>query len=92
MNSYQTTIQKIKEILPYVNLAVDSARRQFLIAPLILDLVTHTKAEANFDYPIPSIGEFTIVIHYFLEFRQTVILMSAKNSKIYALGINETSF
>jgi hypothetical protein len=88
MDSFQKTIQKIKEILPYVNLTVDSARRQFLIAPLILDLVTHTKAETNFDYSIPPIGESKVVIHYFLESCQTVIIMSAENQDL-ACGITE---
>ena len=82
MDSYQTTIQKIKEILPYVNLSSDSARRQFLVAPLILDLVTHAKAETNFDYSIPPIGKSKVVIHYFLESLQAVIIMSAKNQDL----------
>lgn len=90
MLSSQLTLQNIKEILPYINLAVDSARRQFLIAPLIMDLVTYTQAETNFDYPIPPLGQPNVIVHYFLESHQTVIVMSAKNQDLNS-GITELS-
>ena len=46
------TQNRIEELLPYVNLANETARREVLIAPVVVDVVHYTRAQLRIEYPI----------------------------------------
>jgi hypothetical protein len=43
---------RITESLPYISLTSEAARRELLIAPILLDLVHYTHAQLRIEYPL----------------------------------------
>ncbi|NJO52943.1 MAG: hypothetical protein HC840_30105, partial [Leptolyngbyaceae cyanobacterium RM2_2_4] len=43
---------RIIEVLPYVDLASETSRREILISQVVLDLVYYTKSQLRIEYPI----------------------------------------
>lgn len=43
---------RIEESLPYVSLTSEAARRELLIAPILLDVVHYTRAQLRIEYPL----------------------------------------
>jgi hypothetical protein len=43
---------RIQEVLPYVSLVNETARREVLISRVVLELVHYTKAQLRIEYPI----------------------------------------
>lgn len=43
---------RIEESLPYISLTSEAARREVLIAPILLDLVHCTRAQLRIEYPL----------------------------------------
>src|SRR4051812_31659512 len=43
---------RIEESLPYINLTNETARREFLIAPVLLEVVHYTKARVRVEFPL----------------------------------------
>lgn len=44
--------QRLKEVLPYVALTSELAKREILIAPVITELIRFTHAELRIEYPL----------------------------------------
>lgn len=52
LDRIEQTKERINEILPYVFLSNEMARREMLISPIIFDLIHYTKSEVRIEYSI----------------------------------------
>ncbi|MGK7944132.1 MAG: hypothetical protein AB4058_06670 [Microcystaceae cyanobacterium] len=74
---------RLTENLPYISLTSEMARREFLIAPVIMDLIYYTKAKVRVEYALKINEQLKGVIDYYLQTEQNnLILIEAKNSDL----------
>ena len=74
--------QRIEESLPRLSLTSEMARREFLIAPVLTDLLHYTQATLNIEYPIVVSHQLKGSLDYLLQNQQTFLVIEAKNEDL----------
>ncbi|NJK64621.1 MAG: hypothetical protein HC921_19725 [Synechococcaceae cyanobacterium SM2_3_1] len=83
MDRSQETRIRIEDVLPYVDLANETTRREMIIAPIISDLVHYTQAQLRIEYPIKVNLQLQGFFDYHLNARNHVIIIEAKQEDLY---------
>jgi hypothetical protein len=73
---------RITESLPRLSLTSEMARREFLIAPVLIDLLHYTQATLNVEYPIAVSHQLKGTLDYLLQNQQTFLVIEAKNEDL----------
>lgn len=73
---------KIEESLPYISLTSEAARRELLIAPVLLDLVHYTHAQLRIEYPLSVTDQLKGSLDYYLYTNQKLLIIEAKNGDL----------
>ncbi|MFN5513950.1 MAG: hypothetical protein ACK5CA_04160 [Cyanobacteriota bacterium] len=73
---------RIEESLPRLGLTSEMARREFLIAPVLTDLLHYTQATLNIEYPIAVNNQLKGTLDYLLQNQQTFLVIEAKNEDL----------
>lgn len=73
---------RIEESLPRLSLTSEMARREFLIAPVITDLLHYTDATLNVEYPVAVSNQLKGSLDYLLQNDQTFVVIEAKNEDL----------
>ena len=74
--------QAINEVLPYASLSSETARREILVSPIILELVRSTKSEIYIEYAIKVTEQLQGYFDYLLENKQQVLVIEAKKADL----------
>lgn len=73
---------RIEESLPRLSLTSEMARREFLIAPVLTDILHYTQATLNVEYPISINHQLKGSLDYLLQNNQTFLVVEAKNEDL----------
>jgi hypothetical protein len=73
---------RIEESLPRLSLTSEMARREFLIAPVLTDLLHYTQAQLNVEYPVAVSNQLKGSLDYLLQNDQTFLVIEAKNEDL----------
>lgn len=73
---------RIEESLPRLSLTSEMARREFLIAPVITDLLHYTDATLNVEYPVAVSNQLKGSLDYLLQSKHTFVVIEAKNEDL----------
>jgi hypothetical protein len=73
---------RIEESLPRLSLTSEMARREFLIAPVLTDILHYTQATLNVEYPVNVSNQLKGYLDYLLQNRQTFLVVEAKNEDL----------
>jgi hypothetical protein len=73
---------RIEESLPRLSLTSEMARREFLIAPVLTDLLHYTEATLNVEYPVAVSNQLKGSLDYLLQNHQTFLVIEAKNEDL----------
>ncbi|NEP11457.1 MAG: hypothetical protein F6K14_14845 [Symploca sp. SIO2C1] len=73
---------RIEESLPRLSLTSEMARREFLIAPVLTDVLHYTEATLNVEYPIAVSNQLKGSLDYLLQNHQTFLVIEAKNEDL----------
>jgi hypothetical protein len=73
---------RIDEILPYVSLSTEIARREILISPVIVDLIHYTKARIRIEYPIKVTEQLQGNLDYLIESKNQLLVIEAKREDL----------
>lgn len=73
---------RIEESLPRLSLTSEMARREFLIAPVLTDVLHYTQARLNVEYPIVVSNQLKGSLDYFLQNHQAFLVIEAKNEDL----------
>jgi hypothetical protein len=73
---------RITESLPRLSLTSEMARREFLIAPVLMDILHYTEATLNVEYPISVNHQLKGSLDYLLQNHQTFLVIEAKNEDL----------
>jgi hypothetical protein len=79
LNNLKTRIQ---ESLPYISLTSEAARRELLIAPLLLDVVHYTRAQLRLEYPLMVTDQLKGSLDYYLYAAGKLLVIEAKNADL----------
>jgi len=70
------------EILPRITLNSEMAKRDFMIAPLLVEVVRQTEAKLNVEYPIEVSDQLRGELDYLLRSGQELIVIEAKQGDL----------
>ncbi len=73
---------RIHESLPYISLTSEAARRELLIAPLLLDVVHYTHAQLRIEYPLTVSEQLKGSLDYYLYTVGRLLVIEAKNADL----------
>ena len=73
---------RIEESLPYVSLTSETARRELLIAPVLLDVVHYTHAQLRIEYPLSVTEQLKGSLDYYLYTDNNLLVVEAKNADL----------
>lgn len=73
---------RIVESLPRISLTSEMARREFLIAPVLIDVLHYTQATLNVEYPVSVSHQLKGSLDYLLQNDQTFLVIAAKNEDL----------
>ncbi|MEL6602445.1 MAG: hypothetical protein AAFP20_04365 [Cyanobacteria bacterium J06614_10] len=73
---------RIEESLPRLSLTSEMARREFLIAPVLTDILHYTEAVLNVEYPVAVSHQLKGSLDYLLQNNQQFIVVEAKNEDL----------
>ena len=73
---------RITESLPRLSLTSEMARREFLIAPVLVDILHYTQATLNVEYPVSVNNQLKGSLDYLLQNHHTVLVIEAKNEDL----------
>jgi hypothetical protein len=73
---------RIEESLPRLSLTSEMARREFLIAPVLTDLLHYTQATLNVEYPVAVSNQLKGSLDYLLQNKKTFLVIEAKNEDL----------
>ncbi|HBE57504.1 MAG TPA: hypothetical protein DEG17_09250 [Cyanobacteria bacterium UBA11149] len=73
---------RIEESLPRLSLTSEMARREFLIAPVLTDILHYTQATLNVEYPVVVNNQLKGSLDYLLQNQQIFLVIEAKNEDL----------
>ena len=73
---------RIEESLPRLSLTSEMARREFLIAPVLTDVLHYTQATLNVEYPAAVSNQLKGSLDYLLQNHQTFVVIEAKKEDL----------
>ncbi len=74
--------QRLQENLPYVSLTSEAARREFLIAPVLMDLIHYTQARLKVEYPLTVNDQLKGSLDYYFQSENQLLVIEAKNADL----------
>jgi hypothetical protein len=82
LNRLENLKTRIQESLPYISLTSEAARRELLIAPLLLDIVHYTRAQLRLEYPLIVTEQLKGSLDYYLYSVGKLLVIEAKNADL----------
>ncbi|OCQ96023.1 hypothetical protein BCD64_11725 [Nostoc sp. MBR 210] len=73
---------RIEESLPYISLTSEAARRELLIAPILLDVIHYTRAQLRIEYPLTVTEQLKGSLDYYLHTDLKLLVVEAKNADL----------
>ncbi|NJR61951.1 MAG: hypothetical protein HC769_25860 [Cyanobacteria bacterium CRU_2_1] len=73
---------RIREVLPYVDLANETSRREILLSQVVVDLVHYTKAQLRIEYPIKVTEQLQGYLDYLLTSQTDLLVIEAKREDL----------
>ncbi len=82
LDRLQSLQQRIEESLPYISLTSEMARREFLIAPILIDLSHYTQAKLRVAYSINASNQLKGELDYYIQSQNNLLVIEAKNADL----------
>jgi hypothetical protein len=74
--------QRLHESLPYISLTSEAARREFLIAPVLMELIHYTQARLKVEYSLIVNDQLKGTLDYYLQSERQLLVIEAKNADL----------
>jgi hypothetical protein len=73
---------RIEEVLPYVDLANETTRREMLIARVVSDLIHYTRSEVRIKYPVKVTEQLQGYFDYLMKSERNFLVIEAKQEDL----------
>ena len=74
--------ERIAACLPYISLTSEIARREFLIAPVLLEVIQYTQVKVKVEYPIGVSNLLKGTLDYYLQSQNSFLIIEAKQGDL----------
>ena len=74
--------QKIRDILPFVSLSNETARRETLVSPLLLEVIRYCECKMRIEYPLRVSNILKGNLDYLLQLKNQFLVIEAKNDDL----------
>lgn len=74
--------QRLERSLTVVTLTSETARRETLVAPILLEVATHCEAQLRIEYPLTVNNWLKGTLDYLLRSQQSLVVIEAKNDDL----------
>lgn len=74
--------ERMQASLPYISLTSEAARREFLIAPILIDLARYNHVKVKVEFPIDVSDQLRGTLDYFIQASQNLLVIEAKNADL----------
>lgn len=64
--------------LPFISLNSETAKREFYISPLLLEILDYLNAEINVEYPLDAGENLIGTLDYFIKYSGNIVIIEAK--------------
>ncbi|MCP4360958.1 MAG: hypothetical protein GY796_23370 [Chloroflexi bacterium] len=78
----QDLTTRLEESLPFISLTNEAARREFLIAPVLAEVVHCTQAKIRVEMPLTVNEQLQGVLDYFLQAGMNLLIVEAKKGDL----------
>ncbi len=68
--------------LPFISLTSEAAKREFYVAPLLLELLNYVGAEINVEYSLDAGRNLNGTIDYLLRYKHEMVIIEAKKGDL----------
>jgi hypothetical protein len=68
--------------LPFISLNSETARREFYISPLLLEILDYLNAEINVEYPLDAGENLSGTVDYFIKYSGKIVIIEAKKGDL----------
>lgn len=82
LDRVQERRSRLEEVLPYLDLTNEQARREMLIAPLMADLIHYTQAQLRIEYTIKVNHQLQGELDYLLRTKTDLLVVEAKQEDL----------
>lgn len=82
LSQFSDLKSSIQRRLPYVSLTSEAARREVLIAPVVLALIDYTQAQLRIEYAINISEQLKGSLDYYLQTQHNLLVIEAKNADL----------
>lgn len=82
LDRIETLKQRLQESLPYITLTSEIARREFLIAPVLMDLIYYTQVRVKIEYLLTVNDQLKGALDYYLQSENQLLVVEAKNADL----------
>ncbi|MEO1094781.1 MAG: hypothetical protein AAFX01_07765 [Cyanobacteria bacterium J06638_28] len=73
---------RLEEIVPYISLSSEIARRELMIAPVLMDVIHYTQAKLRIGYTVKASEQLKGELDYYLETQNNLLVIEAKNADL----------
>jgi hypothetical protein len=82
LDRLERTRSAIEEILPYVDLSTEMARREILISGVVKDLIHYTHAQLRIEYPLKVSAYLQGSVDYLMRTQTELLVIEAKQEDL----------
>jgi len=82
LNRLANLRQRIEEVLPYIDSENETTRREFMIAPIIADLIYYSHAHVRIEYNLKLNNQLQGSLDYYLATDSGVAIVEAKQADL----------
>jgi hypothetical protein len=68
--------------LPYISLTSETARREFLIAPVLMEVIQYTQVKIKVEFPIEVNAQLKGTFDYYLQAQNSMLVIEAKQGDL----------
>lgn len=81
--AYLSELQnRLERTMPRVNLMNETARREAIIAPILIDAAIYAEAKVRIEYPIEVTPQLKGILDYYLKSQNNLLIVEAKDSDL----------
>ncbi|TAE58784.1 MAG: hypothetical protein EAZ87_12200 [Nostocales cyanobacterium] len=73
---------KLDDILPFINLSNETARRETLVSPILLEIVHYCHCQLRIEYPLKVNDWLKGTLDYLLRSQNSLLIIEAKNDDL----------
>lgn len=82
LNRLASLRQRIEEVLPYIDSENETTRREFMIAPIVADLIYYSHAHVRIEYNLKLNNQLQGSLDYYLATESGVAIVEAKQADL----------